>query len=542
MTMTMGTSSSSATMATQPLPKWYPRFRGKPVFNGNRQALAWALDGIGRAVQFIGAGAFLATALLRIAKEAAGCATEPPEGETVIPDCDETIYGMKPSSLLTSYTMIVGVSSACFLPLMGAIVDYTPHRLLVGQISSLIFTALIFPQIFLNEDNFFAMAIIQVIISFVGWAQTAVTYAYLPELTDDELVLNEYTKSFTIASFLSMVVYLGVVIGGVSLAGRGDDDLLTSKVGVSVAFVVNMFLLPAAWGLLFDKRDRMHELPSDRSLWTAGFIQLFHTGMHICKNYRALKWFYLSIAMSDAGLQALATIAITYLTDQLQFSARENGIAIMIMLLGSIPGAMISSRVTRKFDPIKSSMAALVLLIITTALFAIFLTGPDQYLGTYILAFLWGVGTGWKWTCDRLVASSIIPDGQDAELMGLFLFSGQCLSWIPPLVFTAINEAGVSQRIGVASLDVYFVLAMVCYLFMGGYARAREEVSRDTAFAAAAKTESKLSVDIPVDIEDHTLLNQEDGKVTPLEIRESDSSADKEDRSSPNEGPTATES
>jgi MFS-type transporter involved in bile tolerance (Atg22 family) len=193
---TTATTLDNATSTRQPPPWWYPKFRGKPLYNSNPEALAWAMDSIGRAIQFVGAGAFFATALLRIAKEAAGCATEPPPGETLIPECDETIYGIKPSSLLTTYTMIVGVTSATMLPLMGAVIDYTPYRLRVGQVTSFIFCCLIFPQIFLTEDNFFAMAIIQVIVSVVGWAQTAITYAYLPELTDDELLLNDYTKSF----------------------------------------------------------------------------------------------------------------------------------------------------------------------------------------------------------------------------------------------------------------------------------------------------------------------------------------------------------
>jgi Vacuole effluxer Atg22 like len=129
-------------------------------------------------------------------------------------------------------------------------------------------------------------------------------------------------------------------------------------------------------------------------------------------------------------------------------------------------------------------MMALVLLITATALFAILVTGPGQYLRTYIMAFFWGTGVGWKWTCDRLTASSVIPEGQDTELMGVFLFSGQCLSWLPPLVYTAINEAGVTQRIGVASLNVWLLLSLFGYCCMGKYTTAREQVSRATVFGA----------------------------------------------------------
>lgn len=449
----------------------------------NSQALAWLLDGVGRTISFVGAGAFFGTALLRIAKESLGCATEPLEGETEVPECVGRVLGIKPSSLLTTYTMVIGVTSATLLPLMGAIVDYTRHRLLFGRIASALFCLSMFPSIFLNEQNFLIMAVIQVISSFVGWAQTELSHAYLPELTDNEMKLNDYTKSFTVAFFSASVVFLMVIIGFVTVAGYGDNDLVTSQVGMSTAFAINIVLLPLAWGRLFTKRGRKRQLPENQRLWSAGFVQLYNTGRHIATNYRALKWFYLGIAMSDSGIQALTAIAVTYMADKLQFTARENGIAIVVILVGCIPGAILSNIVTKKLDPVKSSILALILLIVATAMFAIFLVGPGQYIETYLISFFWGMGTGWKWTMDRLLAATIIPKGQDAELMGFFLFSGQCLSWIPPLVYTGLNEAGVSQRVGVASLDLFFALSVLCYLCMGGYTRAREEVGRDTAYA-----------------------------------------------------------
>lgn len=499
------------TPSDERLPYLYPHFRGKPLYDGNREALAWALDGIGRAIQFVGAGAFFGTALIRIAKEAAGCATEAPEGETEIPECNEKVYGIKPSSLLTTYTMIVGVASACVLPLMGALIDYTPYRLRVGRTVSFLFTVLIFPTIFLNEENFFAVAIVQVVLSFTSWIQTSLSYAYLPELTTDELLLNQYCKSFTINMFVAMILYMAVVIGSLQAAGYGDDDVKATQVAMLIAFCVNVVCLGSAWGVLFRPRSRMHELPSHQSLWTAGFIQLYRTARNIGTNYRALKWFYISVAMSDAASQSLATIVITYTVDQMQFTAQQNGIVIGCMVLGNVPGAMMSSIATRLMDPVKSSMAALAVLIMITGLFALFLKNPNQHLLTYLFVFIGGIGTGWKWTSDRLIASLIIPDGQDAELMGFFLFSGQCLSWMPPLIYTAINEAGISQRVGVATLDLFFLSGMTCLLLIGGYAKARTEAGRSisatdtvtTSMASKAAGESSCIKETVAD--DHLL-------------------------------------
>ena len=124
-------STPSPAMSTS-LPRFYPHYWRKgqrhAVYNGNPEALGWALDVMGRAVTFIAAGAFLSTALITLAKQAAGCPTEPEPGSTSIPPCDKRVYGIRPSSLLTTYTIVVGIVSASLMPLMGAIVDYTRHR------------------------------------------------------------------------------------------------------------------------------------------------------------------------------------------------------------------------------------------------------------------------------------------------------------------------------------------------------------------------------------------------------------------------------
>lgn len=478
----LGGSEQSPVRDDEPveLSRWYPKWRGEPVYHGNQEALGWALDSIGRSVAFIGAGAFLGTALLRLAKEAAGCETEAPPGSNTIPDCEGRVYGIRPSSLLTTYTIVVGIVSAILLPLVGAVVDYTPHRLKVGQWLSVIFCLLIFPQIFVNDQTWFAVAILQIGVAFAGWMQTMVTYAYLPELSNSVERLNQYTQSFTVLSFGSMVLYLAGVVGVASVAGFGDDDIAVAQLGQSVSFVVSSVFLYLAWGRLLKSRPAARELPPGKSLWTAGFIQVYHTSIHIYKHLPSLKWFYISVAFIDAGVNSLATIMVTYLTDTLGFSSQENGITILIMLLGSIPGALLAGRLTVKFDPIRSSIAATLVLAINTIAAGIVLKEPGQQLETFVLAAFWGLGTGWKWTTDRLLASVLIPEGQDAELMGLYLFAGQILTWLPPLVFTVLNEAGVNQRIGIASLAVYFLLGAVALLLMGSYKAAVDATGRTT--------------------------------------------------------------
>jgi MFS-type transporter involved in bile tolerance (Atg22 family) len=463
------TSLETEPFDTSQLPRFYPRWRGKPWFCGNAEALGWALDAIGRAVAFISAGAFLSTAMLRLAKTDAGCAVDPPDGSDEIPECYGRVYGIRPSSLLTIYTMVVGVSSSALMPFMGAIVDYTPHRLLFGRWLSIMFCLLLLPLVFLSQNNWFYMANVLVILSLVGWAQTMVTYAYLPELTDQEERLSTFTRSFTVASFGSMVLFLASIVSIATLGGFSNNELAVARVGLSTAFVLSSLTLYLAWFRLLQSRPSARSLPPEKSIWTAGFIQVYRTSIHICKNLPTLKYFYLSVAFVDAGVNSLATIALTYVTDTLDFNTTESGFAILAMLLGTVPGAYLAGVTMKRLDPIRSSILATILITINTILAAIVLKGPGQQVETGVLAVVWGTATGWKWTTDRILASVLIPTGQDAELMGVYLFSGQILTWLPPLIFTALNEAGISQRIGIGTLAIWFLTGIVFLICIGSY-------------------------------------------------------------------------
>ena len=459
------------------LPRCYPHVCGRPLYRGNQEALAWALDTSGRGVVWIGSGAFLATALLKLAKEAAGCETEAPPGEP-IPECDNRVHGIRPSSLLTTYTIVIGLLSATLMPFMGAIIDYTNYRLKLGRFLTVTYCCLLFPQIFISSETWFAIAIIQIAVAFIGWGQTMLTYAYLPELTDDAELLNKYSSNFTVVQFGSMVTYLAAVVGVSFAAGLADDSVATARIGQSVSFVVASVTLSYAWSL-FRPRPSTRDLPAGQSLWTSGFKQVWHTSVKIYKHYKALKWFYVSVAFADAAMYSLATIAVTYLTNQLQFTSLENGIAILVMLIASVPGGVLAGWCTARFhNPIWTSIASVTIMAVNTLVVGIVLQKPGQQIATYILAAGWGLGTGWKWTADRLLSSTIIPTGQDAELMGMYLFAGQVITWVPPLVFTGLNEAGVSQRIGIISLDVFFVISGIAYLLMGSYKEAIEVASR----------------------------------------------------------------
>ena len=152
------------------------------------------------------------------------------------------------------------------------------------------------------------------------------------------------------------------------------------------------------------------------------------TAVKVHRHYPALKWFFVAIALCHAATSALLVLALTFLKEVVEFSSSHNATAIIILLVASIPACLLSSWWNHRLNPVHSFMMAVTILIINTALVAGILEGPDQELAAYLFAIGWGIGIGWKWTCDRMLFAAILPPGQNAEFSGAFVFF-QCLTW-----------------------------------------------------------------------------------------------------------------
>lgn len=301
-------------------------------------------------------------------------------------------------------------------------------------------------------------------------------------MTNDQKILNELTRGISILSFSFIVSCLAITVGVSAGFDLMDDYETVAHISQSIAFCLFVTSVTLSWGFLYGPRPAAHAFPDGHhSVWTAGFVQLYTTIGKIHRQYPALRWYYIAITVSNAAVGALLIISMTFMTDQLDFSSQAIGTCVTIMLLFSIPGSILSSWITKHFNPLNSSILSLVAMCIVATLVSVVLKEPGQEVDAYLLSASWGVAMGWNFTVDRMMIASLIPPRQEAELMGLFLFAGQALNWLPPLIYTSLNEAIVSPRVGMAMLNVFFLLGIVCYLCMGRYSDARAAVASDPA-------------------------------------------------------------
>lgn len=428
----------------------------------NDEVLGWTLDSIARGVAVMGTAVFVSSDLLRLAKKAAGCEAADDEGE----ECNNKVYGMRPSSILANIMMVVGLLSAVVMPFIGSIIDHTKYRRTVGRLSAAFMSFTILLQELVMEKHWFFAAILQVVVSFSYSVHLVAVYAYLPELTSNHDKLTKYTTQFAAAQYMGSVIFLIFMVGVLTAMSR-YIAIRSSLLSQTLVFVICLSLFGYAWTKLFRSRPASQKVPPGETVLSAGFSKIQKTSRTIFLHHSAIKWLLVSVAFTQAATTTFSTITITYLTEQLRFDSRENGIAILILLLFGVPGTQIAVWFAKAYNPIVSLQANLCLWIISIILACIFMHQPGQHGMAYAFAVIWGLALGWVYPTEKSLFVTIIPRGQEAELMGTYICCGEILSWLPPLIFSIMNEMGFSMRVGLLTLSVYFSISF-CILFLVG--------------------------------------------------------------------------
>lgn len=442
------------------------------------EAAGWAMDSAARgpAVQV---GSFIGTAVLRLASLDAGCPNPR--------NCENTVRsGLKPSSLLTATSAAVGVAAAILMPYVGAIVDHTSYRKTMGVISALVVVAATGTQISISvtNNNWFFILMVDAVQAFGMAVHTTAVFAYLPDLTTDEEVIPHYTTHFNIRQFCSQFVFTSLLLITGKVRGTNQSvgsSVQTARDAAGIAFGFLALFFGYAWIFLFRKRPALSKVPAGQSLLTTGFLQVKTTAAKIWKDYHALKWFMISLLWSpEAGSGVVLAIVVSFLVVDIKFTGQDIAKLSLIVQFGSVLGSLFSKWLTSKVNPLNCYRLGLIGLSVSMAVSVALVDSPDKKNTVFGLAVLWGLGLGTTYAAQRVLFCTLIPKGQETEMMGLFTFTGLIVGWLPPLISTIMNENGVDLRFGLLVIVGFCLLAVLCTLPMGIYKDATETVARDS--------------------------------------------------------------
>jgi UMF1 family MFS transporter len=379
---------------------------------------------------------------------------------------DLRVFGLRPSSILTLSSVVATAVAAVALPIIGALIDRSSHRKTVGAATAYALVFFNAVQAMLSQRNWPLFWLSKIVADFTYIVHTSILLAFMKDLTTNSQTLATYSSKFSVLQFTFTAGFTLFVIGYAHWAQQ--TIVQTSRSAHFVSAVIGFFLLRYSWTHLFEHRPQRRQ--AEGSLVQSTILALHATVTKIRKHYPALKWFMLTLLWSpDLGSGTLMSIFGTLQKSLLQMSSTQIGLFNLTVLLSTIVGAYLAGYLNRRFNPLISFRLCLMALSVVTALMSVFIRGPEQLHLFYLLSAAIGVILGWLVPTERVLFCTLAPVGQEAEMMGLILCVHSAAAWLPPLLFSVINEAGFSLQWALASQDFIYGMAIVTSFGVGDY-------------------------------------------------------------------------
>lgn len=358
-------------------------------------------------------------------------------------------YNMQPNSIATLIPTIGNLVAAVTIPFMGSIVDATSLRRQFGILCGGLLSLITLIQIFLNEDTWFVMIMLQ---AFCGSTATfglvLMVFSYLPELGDNE---PENTRIITIGKVFENIGMMWVLVAVTVLGGALSLDVVgTAVLGQILATVIGVPLTMYPLVTLYQDRAANRVIPENKSLIADSCSNLCGQFSDLYNKYPQVGRFLIATLFYEASASNVTFVATLWLT-HIGFPLDMVGTYVSVFVVSMIPGPFMQLVTAPRIGLKNSLILCLSANVVTVILF--FVLGRITFIA-WCFAPIFGFMFGWFHAASNALYSAIIPGGREASLMGLNLFCGVVLAWLPSLVITVGNETG------------YLLLTvMICPLF-----------------------------------------------------------------------------
>lgn len=374
-------------------------------------------------------------------------------------------FDVTAKGLFSFCTAISTVSLVAFLPILGAIADYTnlKKRLMaifcyLGVIASAL--------LFFVTESYIACSIL-FIVSTMTFAAAQVFYnAFLIDITSEDQRDKVSSYGYGLG-YLSGFLMLGLNAVLINFA---------PSLGLTTGEAVRICFLMAAlwWGLfsiitfyLIKTRLPEKEVPQEKNLITVGFSELWQT----LKELRRLRYtmlFLIAYLFYNDGIQTVILQSSVFISYEL-FTSKgleaDNGFLIVIFMIAqfsALVGALGFERIARFLG---AKWTIIVSLIIWCAIVVYAYAFFETKTQAYVMGGFIGMVLGSAQALSRSLYSQMIPRGRESGFFGLYEISEKGTSWMGQILFTIIVGATGSFRQAILGLIVFFVVGSVILLF-----------------------------------------------------------------------------
>lgn len=422
----------------------------------------------------------LSAAIIVLAEEDAGCKDLDDEES-----CDGTVWGVKPSSIVTLTNGIMGILSALAMPIAGAIVDYTSKRKSLGYWSAMLIIFINFLQIFVRYS--WQMTVISGLLGPVlFFFHTILVMAYYPRISQDHHVLAQHISKFDSVKYVCNVTFLVILL--VVATAFNAEEVDTAIVGQVLSVVISLPLMHFGWKRLSEVPS-LSKIPEGSSMLFQGFKKLYQTRKQINKTNKPLKWFMRSIIFGAPAMTSFVFVGPSFTIEFMDFDAGQNIAVVIALTLSAVPGALICRKMFTWKNPLFTCRFFQLLAFISSFICAALVTDEDDIVPLFIYVCLLGCCIGGYFTAESALFACVIPRDQEAELMGYYMFASRVCIWLPPIIFTIANESDADLNKAMVLVHSPSLIFFLLSLPMGSF----EDV---VAASSAHKQVRKATMDV----------------------------------------------
>lgn len=363
------------------------------------------------------------------------------------------------------YTIgIAGGIIAILGPVLGAISDaYGPRKPLLGLLSVVTILATVLMFWALPDPSYTMYALILVGIATIGFELAQAQYnAMLSDVAPADKVGRVSGMAWSMGYIGGLVCLVIALVGFVGLGDDGGALGLSSSESLDVRATC---LLAAAWYAVFAiplflyTPDRS-KTPHHRGLMHDAMRKLWSTVKSLFTTSRNVARFLIASAIYRDGLNTLFAVGGLYAAGTFGMSFKDILIFAIGLNVTSGLGAFVFAYADDKWGAKPTIMVSLIGLIVLGAGIVL----VDDKLHFMILALALGVFIGPAQSASRSMMARLAPKHQSAELFGLYAMTGKSIAFVGPLVFAAATQIMESQRWGVATILMFWLVGLIILL------------------------------------------------------------------------------
>jgi MFS transporter, UMF1 family len=361
---------------------------------------------------------------------------------------------------------IVAITS----PILSSIADYRGNKkkflnfyLTLGSIAC--------ASMYFFQKDTLALGIIAIIIACVGFWGAQVFYnSFLPEIASvedrDRISAKGFAYGYVGSVLLQLICFLFVM--------KPDLFGITTDKGAQISF-----FFVGIWWWSFGQLS-LRRLPASvpaggngngNAIFSKGYKELQKVWLQV-KQLPKLKRFLASFFFYNMGVQTVMLVAAIYAKGELELPTTNLIIAILIIQVIAVPGAIAISKLSEKFGNIKI-LISLVLIWIAVC-FAAFNVPKNGIYEFYALGAVVGFIMGGIQSLSRSTYAKLIPD-DTKDTVSFFSFydvTEKIAAVVGIVTFGYITDLSGSQRNSTLALAIFFVIGL-CLLFYTNAVKAK---------------------------------------------------------------------